>query len=393
VPDDDEVDEEPDEDPEEGLKKGKLSFTLRGERMKGSWALVRMRQRNGEKRENWLLIKHKDDHARGEFTNKHAKSAVTGRTMPQIAKADRELMNAMRYSDTLLREKLRAVAERYDCVLIDCMPHLGILTSNALTAADLVLIPVRTEYLSIEGIPLILEEIEEEASLEYGEIPNFPTSTAISHRGRLVCGKLCGLPVMAMEGRFHMYEGYSLKQITLPVRVMKAMGAELLICSNAAGGMNPFYRCGDIVMIDDHINLMGDNPLIGYNDERLGPRFPDMSALQSVVDRLMERELVARYERRPGQRAGSLHLSALQQVACAPPFTRAGSGCKSVHWRPGRRVHTREWIVPPGLHSCPGPRRRQPSSPTPPAAASRWPGSASASARSGTGRRSRSDRG
>jgi purine-nucleoside phosphorylase len=127
------------------------------------------------------------------------------------------------------------------------------------------------------GLGGLVEEIEEEASLEYGEIPNFPTSTAISHRGRLVCGKLCGLPVMAMEGRFHMYEGYSLKQITLPVRVMKAMGAELLICSNAAGGMNPFYRCGDIVMIDDHINLMGDNPLVGKNDERLGIRFPDMS--------------------------------------------------------------------------------------------------------------------
>jgi len=126
------------------------------------------------------------------------------------------------------------------------------------------------------GLGGLVEEIEEEASLEYSEIPNFPTSTAISHRGRLVCGTLCGLPVMAMEGRFHMYEGYSLKQITLPVRVMKAMGAELLICSNAAGGMNPFYRCGDIVMIDDHINLMGDNPLIGINDDRLGPRFPDM---------------------------------------------------------------------------------------------------------------------
>ncbi len=136
------------------------------------------------------------------------------------------------------------------------------------------------------GLGGLVEEIDEEASFEYGDIPHFPTSTAISHRGRLVCGTLCGVPVVAMEGRFHMYEGYSLKQITLPVRVMKALGAELLLCSNAAGGMNPFYQCGDIVLIDDHINLMGDNPLIGINDDRLGPRFPDMCAPydQELID-------------------------------------------------------------------------------------------------------------
>lgn len=126
------------------------------------------------------------------------------------------------------------------------------------------------------GLGGLVDEIEEEASFEYGDIPHFPASSVISHRGRLVCGTLCGVPVVAMEGRFHMYEGYSLKQITLPVRVMKAMGAELLLCSNASGGMNPFYNTGDIVLIDDHINLMGDNPLIGINDDRLGPRFPDM---------------------------------------------------------------------------------------------------------------------
>ncbi len=128
------------------------------------------------------------------------------------------------------------------------------------------------------GLGGLVEEIEEEASFEYTEIPHFAASTATSHRGRLVCGMLCGVPVVAMEGRFHMYEGYSLKQITLPVRVMKALGAQLLLCSNAAGGMNPFHKCGDIVLIDDHINLMGDNPLIGINDDRLGPRFPDMCA-------------------------------------------------------------------------------------------------------------------
>ncbi len=126
------------------------------------------------------------------------------------------------------------------------------------------------------GLGPLVEQIDVEASIEYETIPHFPKSTATSHRGRLVCGNLCGLPIMAMEGRFHMYEGYSLKQITLPVRVMKALGAQLLIVSNAAGGMNPYFKDGDIVVIEDHINLMGDNPLIGINDDRLGPRFPDM---------------------------------------------------------------------------------------------------------------------
>lgn len=128
------------------------------------------------------------------------------------------------------------------------------------------------------GLGPLVEQIDVKASIEYEDIPNFPKSTATSHRGRLVCGNLCGLPIMAMEGRFHMYEGYPLKQITLPVRVMKSLGADLLIVSNAAGGMNPNYGLGDIVVIDDQINLMGDNPLIGINDDRLGPRFPDMSA-------------------------------------------------------------------------------------------------------------------
>jgi len=126
------------------------------------------------------------------------------------------------------------------------------------------------------GLGGLVDEIEEEASLDYEEIPHFLRSTAIGHRGRLVCGKLEGLPVVAMEGRFHMYEGYPLKQITLPVRVMKALGADLLVVSNACGGMNPYFKNGDIVVIEDQINLMGDNPLIGINDDRLGPRFPDM---------------------------------------------------------------------------------------------------------------------
>ncbi len=140
------------------------------------------------------------------------------------------------------------------------------------------------------GLGSLVEKIDVEASLDYEEIPNFPRSTAISHAGRLVCGTLSGLPVMAMEGRFHMYEGYSLKQITLPVRVFKAMGANLLVVSNACGGMNPNYREGDIMLIEDHINLLGDNPLIGINDDRLGPRFPDMSEPyeQKLIDRALQ---------------------------------------------------------------------------------------------------------
>ena len=126
------------------------------------------------------------------------------------------------------------------------------------------------------GLGSLVEQIDVQAAIDYGDIPNFPKSTATSHKGRLVCGTLNGLSVMAMEGRLHMYEGYPLKEITLPVRVMKAMGADLLVVSNACGGLNPNYKSGDIMMIEDQINLMGDNPLIGINDDRLGERFPDM---------------------------------------------------------------------------------------------------------------------
>jgi purine-nucleoside phosphorylase len=128
------------------------------------------------------------------------------------------------------------------------------------------------------GLGNLAAEIEQPLAIDYGDIPHFLKSTATSHRGRLVCGRLGGTPVVAMEGRFHQYEGYPLKRITLPVRVMKALGAELLIVSQAVGGMNPLYRPGDVMIIDDHINLMGDNPLVGVNDDRLGVRFPDMSA-------------------------------------------------------------------------------------------------------------------
>ncbi|MFP6618656.1 MAG: purine-nucleoside phosphorylase [Pirellulaceae bacterium] len=166
------------------------------------------------------------------------------------------------------------------------------------------------------GLGSLVEEIEVEVSLDYGEIPNFPVSTAISHRGRLVCGMLAGLPVVAMEGRFHMYEGYPLKQITLPVRVIKALGADLLVVSNACGGMNPHYEAGDLMVIDDQINLMGDNPLIGINDDRLGPRFPDMCEPydQALIARAQE---LARHENIP------LHKGVFVAVAGPNLETRA----------------------------------------------------------------------
>ncbi len=140
------------------------------------------------------------------------------------------------------------------------------------------------------GLGSLVKNIQVEAEIDYSEIPHFAASTATSHAGKLVCGKLCGLNVMAMQGRIHQYEGYPLKQITLPVRVMKALGCDLMVVSNAVGGMNPFYRTGDIMVIDDHINLMGDNPLVGVNDDRLGPRFPDMSEPydQALIDVALE---------------------------------------------------------------------------------------------------------
>jgi purine-nucleoside phosphorylase len=128
------------------------------------------------------------------------------------------------------------------------------------------------------GLGAVAEEIETEAAIDYGDIPNFLRSTAVGHKGRLLCGRLAGVPVVAMQGRFHCYEGYSAERATFPVRVMKALGIELLVVSNAAGGLNPNYASGDVMVIDDHINLMNHNPLVGVNDNNLGPRFPDMSS-------------------------------------------------------------------------------------------------------------------
>ncbi len=128
------------------------------------------------------------------------------------------------------------------------------------------------------GLGGLAEQIDQQATIPYGEIPGFPASTAPGHAGRLVCGTLRGVPIVAMEGRFHYYEGYSLQQVTFPVRVMKALGAKLLIATNAAGGMNPQLDLGGLVLIEDHINLLPDNPLRGVNDDRLGPRWPDLCA-------------------------------------------------------------------------------------------------------------------
>lgn len=140
------------------------------------------------------------------------------------------------------------------------------------------------------GLGSLAEQIETKVVVDYEEIPHFPRSTSISHTGQLVCGELQGVTVVAMEGRFHAYEGYSYRQITFPVRVMKALGADLLVVSNACGGMNPQHAKGDILVIEDHINLMNGNPLTGVNDEGLGPRFPDMIAPYDpeLIDAAME---------------------------------------------------------------------------------------------------------
>jgi purine-nucleoside phosphorylase len=149
------------------------------------------------------------------------------------------------------------------------------------------------------GLGSVGDAIELEAAIDYGDVPHFMRSTAVGHRGRLLCGRLGGMHVIAMQGRFHCYEGYSAQRATFPVRVMHALGIELLIVSNAAGGLNPNFAAGDVMVIDDHINLLNRNPLVGINDDRLGPRFPDMSAP---------------YDRRLGERA--LAIARREDFAC-----------------------------------------------------------------------------
>ncbi len=139
---------------------------------------------------------------------------------------------------------------------IDFQPHTGIILGT--------------------GLGGLVDEIEVAGEIEYSEIPHFPRSTVEWHRGKLVFGHLAGQPVVAMAGRYHYYEGYSMHRVTFPVRVLKALGIERLFITNVSGSVNANYRAGDLVFINDHINLQPENPLRGENDDRLGPRYPDM---------------------------------------------------------------------------------------------------------------------
>ena len=141
------------------------------------------------------------------------------------------------------------------------------------------------------GLGQLAEQIVVESTIDYAEIPGFPISTVESHAGRLLCGTLGGRTVVAMQGRFHRYEGYSLQEVTFPVRVLRALGAETLVVSNACGGMHPLWQRGDLMLIADHINMLGDNPLVGPNDPSLGPRFPDMSVAYDAPLRSIARQV------------------------------------------------------------------------------------------------------
>lgn len=145
------------------------------------------------------------------------------------------------------------------------------------------------------GLGPVADLVTERVVIPYRDVPNFPVSTVIGHKGQLVLGRIHGRSVAVMQGRFHAYEGYPQKLITLPIRIMRALGAHSLIVTNASGGLNPRIRQGELMLIDDHINLMWDNPLVGINDDRLGPRFPDMS--QPYCPQLIAKALeVARRE-------------------------------------------------------------------------------------------------
>jgi purine-nucleoside phosphorylase len=127
------------------------------------------------------------------------------------------------------------------------------------------------------GLGNFVEEIQVEHAIDYNAIPHFPVSTVVGHKGKLVFGRIAGKPVIAMAGRFHLYEGYSSEAVVFPIRVMRMLGVDTLLLSNAAGGVRPGFKVGDLMVITDHISFATKNPLIGKNDDRLGPRFPDMS--------------------------------------------------------------------------------------------------------------------
>lgn len=143
------------------------------------------------------------------------------------------------------------------------------------------------------GLGILADEIDNAVSIPYHSIPEFPQSTVEGHAGELVCGDLEGVPVIAMKGRFHYYEGYSMQTVTFPVRVMKELGVEIMIVTNAAGGVNPSFAAGDLMIISDHLNLTGDNPLIGKNDASFGPRFPDMTDAYSNELRTVAKQIAS----------------------------------------------------------------------------------------------------
>jgi purine-nucleoside phosphorylase len=151
------------------------------------------------------------------------------------------------------------------------------------------------------GLGKLVNEIEIEKMIEYHQIPNFPVSTVESHRGKLIAGKLEGKNILAMQGRFHFYEGYTLEKVTFPVRVMKLLGIKYLLLSNAAGSMNLKFKKGSLMLLNDHINLLPGNPLIGPNQDEFGPRFPDMSEpysalLNSVFRKVADRKDILLHE-------------------------------------------------------------------------------------------------
>ncbi len=144
------------------------------------------------------------------------------------------------------------------------------------------------------GLGKLADSIEQAQVIPYSDIPNFPVSTVAGHKGNLVFGLLGGKEVMVMQGRFHYYEGYSMKEVTFPVRVMKELGVETLVVSNAAGCVNPDFAVGDIMLVRDHVNLFPENPLRGHNDERMGIRFPDMSEAYSQRLRQLAKDIARR---------------------------------------------------------------------------------------------------
>jgi purine-nucleoside phosphorylase len=174
-------------------------------------------------------------------------------------------------------------------------------SAHTLENVDAAAAVVRARFGAVPDVAIVLgtglgglaKEIDVEATIKYADIPGFPLSTVESHAGRLLCGTLGGKRVVAMQGRFHRYEGYTLQQVTFPVRVLRALGASTLVVSNACGGMNPLWAAGDLMLIADHINMLGDNPLIGPNDDRLGARFPDMSMPYDHSLRALAREVAA----------------------------------------------------------------------------------------------------